>query len=160
MRKIGRIRRKATTIIVCSWNKICSNLSYENVHASLLVLLPEGFCIPFGLISFFFMKDLSFKNYLNLLTVSSSCLPIFFLLFAFLGNFLLIPYILETSQVRNRRISDVCSLHWTCNVPNVHAVDPGIRHILHSQPERLTKRCKSDFWPRTTLSLKSLKLRI
>ena len=66
-----------------------------------------------------------------------------YLLIAFLGNFLLIPYILETSQVRKRRISDVCSLHWTCNVPNVHAVDPGIRHILHSQPERLTKRCKS-----------------
>ena len=68
-----------------------------------------------------------------------------YFLIAFLGNFLLIPYILETSQVRKRRISDVCSLHWTCNVPNVHAVDPGIRHILHSQPERLTKRCKSDF---------------
>ena len=68
-----------------------------------------------------------------------------YLLIAFLGNFLLIPYILETSQVRKRRISDVCSLHWTCNVPNVHALDPWIRHILHSQPERLTKRCKSDF---------------
>ena len=65
-----------------------------------------------------------------------------YFLIAFLGNFLLIPYILETSQVRKRRISDVCSLHWTCNVPNVHAVDPGIRHILHSQPERLSKRCK------------------
>ena len=71
-----------------------------------------------------------------------------YFLIAFLGNFLLIPYILETSQVRNRRISDVCSLHWTCNVPNVNAVDPGIRYILHSQPERLTKRCKFLFFDR------------
>ena len=61
---------------------------------------------------------------------------------AFLGNFLVIPYILETGEVRKHRISDVCPRHWTHNVLGFYAVDPGIRNLLYSQPKRLIQRCK------------------